>query len=328
MRRIFCVGLVVLLGAPWARAQSGGESADELFVRARGLMKTGDCAGALPLLERSHGLEPTLGTRLNMAMCEARLGKLTQARAHLTEVIEASAPGDDRRGHAERALRELVPRIPFVVVEIDTARHELEVVRLDGEVLLGMKPNEPYPINPGAHELEVVLVREAPQVRRFTVAERQLYTWSLGGLSAVTTTAATKAPKSTPRVSSDAPAPDFWTTRRTAAIVAGSASLTSFGLAVGFTLSARSIYDSSDAHCDADDRCDPTGIERRDRARMHGRIATMAATVGVAAAAGAAVLWFTGTPEAPRSSRSSRVGLRGNAFGHARSGSVVFEGSF
>jgi hypothetical protein len=328
MRRIFSVGLSVLLAAPGALAQPVNASAEELFVRARGMMKSGDCTSALPLLEQSHALEPTLGTRFNMAICESRLGKLVQAREHLLSVIDASAPEDNRRAHAERALRELVPRIPHLVLELDESRHELESVRLDGETLLGMKANEPYPVNPGSHELEVVLARDEPQVRRFSLAERQLYTWSLGGLSGVSAASAAPNPASSAPAPSDAPEPDFWNTRRTAAVVAGGASLASFGVAVGFTLNARSIYDSSDAECDADDRCSDEGIELRDRARERGRIATVAAAVGVAAGAAAAVLWLTASPERSSSSGSTRVGVRGNALGPARSGSIVLQGNF
>jgi hypothetical protein len=119
----------------------------------------------------------------------------------------------------------------------------------------------------------------------------------------------------------------FWSTRRTAAVVAGGASLASFGVAVGFVFSARSIYESSEPYCQANDVCEPTGIERRDDAREHGRIATVAATVGVTAAAAALTLWFSGSPD-ENSSRSVRLGVRGNAFAGAREGAVFLRGTY
>ena len=132
-------------------------------------------------------MEPTIGARFNMAICEGRLGMLTRAAEHLRSVIETSAPGDDRRAHAERALDELLPRIPHLVIELDPARHTIELVRFDGEPLPDLRANEPFAINPGSHELEVVLSGETPQTRRFSVTERQVYTWSLGGRGVVQT---------------------------------------------------------------------------------------------------------------------------------------------
>jgi hypothetical protein len=307
-------------------------SAEELFVRARALMKAGDCAGALPLLEQSHELEPTLGARFNMAICESRLGKLTQAAEHLQSVVEGSPPDDERRAHAERALKELLPRIPRLVVEIDEARHRLEVVRLDGETLVGLRANERFAINPGPHELEVRLSGEAPQLRRFDAAERQLYTWSVGAPLATT------IPPTSPQPSAVDPndsrgiereKPFVWTTQRKAAVVAGGASLAAFGIGTGFALSARSIYDSSEPDCPSGDFCEPAGIEKRDRARRHGSIATVSFTVGVASAFAAGLLWFTENAHQSALAPTLRVGVYGNGLtGRAKTGGIVLEGRY
>jgi hypothetical protein len=321
-RRQILTVLAVLVAVFPAAAQPPLESADELFVRARALMKAGDYADALPLLERSHALEPTLGTRFNMAICESRVGKLIQAREHLTSVIEESPREDARRVHAERALNELSPRIPHLVLELDDPRQELELVRLDDETLSEIEPNEPYPIDPGTHELEVVVARQAPQRRTFRVAERQMYTWSLGRRFATESKPVVRDDRATPPALKG----EFWTTRRTAAVVAGGASLASFGIAVGFVFSARSIYSSSEQYCNANDVCESEGVERRDHAREHGRIATVAATVGVAAAAAGVTLWLTGSQDSD-AAHSIRVGFRGGVAG-ARDSALVLQGSY
>jgi hypothetical protein len=302
------------------------ESAEALFVRARVLMKAGDCANALPLLEQSHTLEPTLGARFNMAICEGRLGKLTQALEHLRSVVDASAPSDERRSHAERALRDLMPRIPYLVLELDEARHELEFVRLDGERLSSLRVNEPFAINPGTHELEVVLARETPQTRRFRVVERQVFTWSLSGTSVAQPTTSGNQPNAgtaAPRDVTSASEP-VWTTQRVAAAVAAGTSVTAFGVGAGFALSARSVYDSS--ACTPNDVCDRNNMEIRDRARMQGKIATVAVTVGVASALGAVTLWFTGAPRDSTPSKP-RLGVHLSGAG-GDGGGIVIEGSY
>jgi hypothetical protein len=332
MRTCCAIGLLSgLLLAHSAGAEPAPESAEALFVRARTLMKMGDCANALPLLEQSHAIEPTVGARFNMAVCEERLGKLTQALEHLRSVIDASAPDDDRRAHAERALRDLLPRVPYLVLELDDARHALELVRLDGELLPALRVNQPFAINPGPHALEVVLASETPQVRRFSVAERQVYTWSLGGMRAAPIAGSqdTRGPAaSDSRASPPAESPErTWTTRRTVAVVAAGTSVAAFGVATGFGLSARSIYDSSDPYCTPDDICQPPGMEKRERARERGTIATIALTVGVASAFAAGTLWFAGAPSSPSRSKPVRVGVHFEG-GRAPGAGIVLEGSY
>jgi hypothetical protein len=295
-------------------------------------MKEGDCAGALPLLERSHASEPTVGTQFNMAICESRLGLLTRAKEHLQSVIEASAPGDDRRVHAERALLELLPRIPYLVLDLDSARHTVELVRLDGQTPSELRPNEPFAINPGPHELEVVLRGETPQLRRFNVLERQVYTWSLGGVGATRAVEPTVAPSTAPPRDSAEPEPrepTTWTEGRIVAAVAAGTSVVAFGVATGFAINARSTYAESEADCDANDICGPDGMEARELAHKQGNAATIAAAVGVAAAAGAVALWFIAAPRSSDGARSVQVGVRANGWaGSLRGGGIVVEGSY
>jgi hypothetical protein len=315
-------------------AEPASESADELFTRARSLMRTGDCAGALPLLEQSHAMEPTVGTRFNMAICEERLGKLTQAAVNLRSVIETSGSNDDRRAHAERALRELLPRIPQLVVELDATRHELELARLDGESLAALRPNEPFAINPGQHELEVVLVGETPQQRRFQIAERQVYTWSVGGTRTESPVSSPVAQDQRAANASDAPTATnvgpsdrVWTTQRTVAAVAAGTSVAAFGVATGFALGARSLYDTSKGDCTPDDICEPEGIDERERARTYGNVATVAVAVGVTSAVAAGILWFTGAPSSASRPGPLRVGFQFRG-GKAHHAGIVVEGRY
>lgn len=318
-----------------AFAQGSDDSAENLFARARALMKSGDCGRALPLLEQSHALEPSIGARFNMAICEARLGKLTRAADHLRSVLDDCAPGDDRRPHAEHALQELLPRIPRLFIEFDAEQHELESATLDGEELARSHLNQPLPIDPGRHELRVLLRGAPPHLHRFSVNERELYTWSLHGARDRPGIGTEPAPLSSahagPETDQHAQRAETlfqWTTRRTAAVVGGGAAVVAFGIATGFGISARSTYDSAQPHCPEGDRCRPEGIEIRDQARDQGRIATVAFTLGIAATAAAATLWFTGAPRSMERAKL-RVGLRTDtSVRMPRGGTILFEGSY
>jgi hypothetical protein len=324
--------LAALLFAVPTFAQAPTESAGELFVRARSLMKAGDCVNALPILEQSHALDPKLGTKLNLAICETRTGKLVEAAEHLRSVVESSPPADDRRVYAERALQELVPRIPNLIVELDVENQTLETVRLDGEVRPGLEANKPFAINPGEHAIEVVLTNQPEQGRRFSVGERQTYTWSLssvGQLSRVEGPAVVRAAESPTNRPAREPVPSsIWTTQREAAVVAGVVSLASFGVATGFALSARSIYASSDPECSANDVCSTDGVELRDQARERGRIATVALTVGIASAFATGTLWITGGPRTATSTSALRAGFRATGPAGERGASVVVQGQY
>jgi hypothetical protein len=55
------------------------KEADDLFKKARALIKEGKQAQACPLFEKSHALDPALGTLLNIADCYEATGRLVQA---------------------------------------------------------------------------------------------------------------------------------------------------------------------------------------------------------------------------------------------------------
>jgi hypothetical protein len=103
--------------------------------------------------------------------------------------------------------------------------------------------------------------------------------------------------------------------------------LASFGVATGFALSARSIYAS--AECGSDDFCSDEGVSTRTRAREHGNIATVAATVGLASALAAGTLWLTGGRSSPERSSTPRVVMRGTVSVRRADGvGFVLEGSY
>jgi hypothetical protein len=87
------------------------QRAEELFREAKQAIENGDLVLARDRLEASHRLDPAVGTLLNLAEVEARLGDVTNARRHYQEVVDkATAAGrTDRAAFAKQRL-DALPR--------------------------------------------------------------------------------------------------------------------------------------------------------------------------------------------------------------------------
>jgi hypothetical protein len=104
-----CLGAIVWGTArpAAALAPSPSDTSDDLFRRGRAAAQTGDCRTALPLFEQSQRLEPAVGTLLNLAVCEEKLGLLAAARAHLSQALALAPTGDVRRALIQERMAKL-----------------------------------------------------------------------------------------------------------------------------------------------------------------------------------------------------------------------------
>src|SRR6185369_4715015 len=92
--------LVLALTAPaFAEASSSDKAAAEaLFDEGRRLAQAGKFAEGCPKLEASQKLDPALGTLLNLADCNEKLGKTASAWAQYREATSlARAAGSAER---------------------------------------------------------------------------------------------------------------------------------------------------------------------------------------------------------------------------------------
>lgn len=85
-----------------AAADEGGaaSSAESLFREGRDAVKRGDYAVACPKFQESQRLDPAIGTLLNLALCEERWGRISEARLHFREVLASSDLDEQRRAIA------------------------------------------------------------------------------------------------------------------------------------------------------------------------------------------------------------------------------------
>ena len=139
-----------MLAASGARADET-DDAKALFERGRGLVKAGDNAGACPLFEQSLKIAPALGTKLNLAICWATIGRLVDAEQLFQQLIKETeeAHQPQRAQLAKDGLDKLSGRVPHV--KIDTSNLPAATsIDVDGKLVDG---GQPIAIDPGHHAI-------------------------------------------------------------------------------------------------------------------------------------------------------------------------------
>ena len=143
---------VWLVASPSAVESS---EADRLFESARTLVNAGKFAEACPLFERSLAVDEALGTLLNLADCQLKLGRTATAFNQFTRVVEWAQTTKDslRKAAAQKQLDGLREKLSVLVVHAP----EGATVLVDGVARAAAVTG--LPVDPGPHEIVV----ERPQ---------------------------------------------------------------------------------------------------------------------------------------------------------------------
>ncbi|HET9958377.1 MAG TPA: hypothetical protein VFQ61_27970 [Polyangiaceae bacterium] len=147
---------VLALIAGHARAQAVAQeiTAEAAFVEGVQLMKANRCPEALERFKESQELDPASGTLLDIAFCEAALGRTASAwlayRKALTLAVKSEKPQ-----HAQIAREQsekLAPELPRLTLLVSDAGRTWKL-RLDGAPL-AVSGASPLFVDPGKHVLE------------------------------------------------------------------------------------------------------------------------------------------------------------------------------
>lgn len=112
-----------------ARADDAA-GADVLFTQAKALMDQDKPAEACPKFEASYGLERRLGTLLNWADCEEKIGRIVQAEDHFREARDlAVRTGDPRSDYAEKRRSPLPARFAKLRLDVKMGAEKLQIWR-------------------------------------------------------------------------------------------------------------------------------------------------------------------------------------------------------
>jgi hypothetical protein len=186
--------------------------ADQLFVRARDLMKKGHTAEACPLLEKSQSLDPALGTLLNLADCYEQTGHGVQAYLRFNEAAGwAERTHEAKREEVARSrAAALKNRLSWLSLSAATPVPGLTATVLEFHVPLGTGA-ESVPLDPGSVTVTVAAPGYEPWSTQVTVGPAEVKAVSVPSLiplaAPVTGTSPADAPvTSTPPLMTSAPA--------------------------------------------------------------------------------------------------------------------------
>jgi hypothetical protein len=286
-RTIGSLAVLVALGTctSSAWAQGTAAAAEALFQQGRDEMAKGNYDSACGKLRQSDELDPALGTKLNLADCESKRGKLATAWELFKAVEQKLDPSDSRHAIAKQKRAAIEPQLPKLVLVLAQGAPPNTTVR-EGTAVLGSTAfGIELPLDPGQHELLV----SAPD------RTEMKYTVKLepGKITKVEVApGAAVAAKAAPIMAAPAPvtpaAPagptdtrDSKRTRTTGYVLGGIgvAGLVVGGVAGALTLGAKNTNDS---HCNATLHvCDSTGRDAASSGRVFGVMTTAGLAVGV-----------------------------------------------
>ncbi|WP_437679324.1 PEGA domain-containing protein [Sorangium sp. So ce131] len=169
---------------PAPRAPAPDSESDALTDKARQLFEEGVKAANASRWSDAHAsflaawrLKEHYQIASNLGVAELKLGKYREAAEHLTWYLrEAPETKVEQRRRAEAWLKEALPKVASVTVQVEPAGAEVTV---DG-ALVGKAPlTLPVFLDPGQHEIRARLDGHVPEKRAVTARAGQTETVSL-----------------------------------------------------------------------------------------------------------------------------------------------------
>ena len=291
--------------------------AEALFHEARRLEGEGRIEEACAKYDESQRQDPTLGTLLNFALCNEKLGNFPVAWTQFNRAAaEAARTGQaDRAEFARTHARDLEPKLPRLQIDVPKDSGVTDV-KVDGQPLGSGGWFLPLPYDAGEHVIELSGAGRVPQTLRatVTVAHVEHVTAPTLLVSAPMAPVSLEPPAS--QEASAQPADTGPSSPPTLGYVALGVGAVGIGVGTVFGVLALGKKGTVDDHCHGE-RCDPTGIDAASATRTLATVSTVGFVVGLAAAAGGAYLVLI----APKRSTARAVV-------HAGAGSVMLSGQW
>ena len=265
------------------------EEADQLFAEAKALMPS-NLNEACKKFDRSLQLNrDAIGTLLNVALCDEKLGRIASAVARFTEARDRAREGGlpEHQRAAESHLVVLEPQVPHLAVQLTQPLPETKVLVDDRLYALAALAN--IAIDPGEHVVVVSAPDRLPHRATFVIKPAERKAIVVPPLARAVTVASAR--------------------RRfgqIATVTGGVAFGTSIGLAFyGLHLHNQQFDQRNCSHRDnLQDGCNTTGQSNNERARTYGTVATVVGGLGLAVGAAGAVLWYL-APGSPQGADAS-----------------------
>lgn len=198
MSRLIAVTSWPLLTLTAVLAGAAPTAAEASYKKGVKLEAAGDVAAALAEFESTPAEKRDVATRVHIASCKRKLGRLLDARADLDALLATSALDESWRETIKSDLDVLDERIP--VIRITSARAD-STIAVDGRLV------EPgvVRVNPGEHVVTATRGSERVFERRVTLAEGASVDITIDPGPAPVATPSVVAPVSAPVPSERAP---------------------------------------------------------------------------------------------------------------------------
>jgi hypothetical protein len=164
---------VICASTSTAWAQSS--IAEALYQEGRQLMEAGRYSEACPKFEESQKLEPGMGTLLNLATCNEKLGKSATAWSQFSEAysILTKETDEQRAAYAKERRDTLAGTLSRITIQVpQTSRVAGIVISLDGVAVGSAAWGLAVPVDPGAHTIKAEAPGYQPWEGRFEIAAR------------------------------------------------------------------------------------------------------------------------------------------------------------
>ena len=282
------------LAAPAAHADPAPdpkiEKADRLFAEGKALLSSNLLQACAKFDESLHENPAAIGTLLNVALCDEKLGRVASAFAKFAEARDrAKEQGLTQHIRAaEEHLATLAPSVPHVTVKLTETLPETKI--LIDDTIIAPDAIGNVAVDPGERVIVVSAPARLPYRARFTISTAQHRDLVVPVLARSVTIKSSQL-----RIG------------QIAAIVG----VASIGTGIGIGLYARNLYrdqfsddlqDDKCHHVNGHDLCPSARQPRTDRARTLGNVGTVVGIAGVLTAGVGAYLWFrspastSGTP--------------------------------
>jgi hypothetical protein len=307
MRCVWSAAIVVVCAfACDAQAQAGADTAGDkaaaeaLFDEGRKLMAERQYTQACAKFQASQGLDPGVGTLLNLADCFEKAGRTASAWAQFRETISAAhkAGSAERERVARQRAQQLEPKLSYLTI-VTSKQANVSVTR-DGVEIEAAVLDTAIPIDPGTHVIAASGEGKRSWSSQVSVGEQADH-------ASITIPVLADEPIAPPPMAAvELPAPPPTTavsqpvaerssgdTQRVVAVVAAAIGVVGVATGTVFGIKAASSLSDAKTHCDPYPHCAGKGAELAKDAQNSGTISTIAFIVGGVGLVSGAILWFS-----------------------------------
>jgi hypothetical protein len=278
-----------------AAADPKVERADEFFAEGKALLDSNLLQACAKFDESLRYNPAAIGTLLNVALCDEKLGRIASAVAKFSEARDR-AQEQGLTQHilaAKQHITALEPDVPHLTIRLTESLPDTKILVDDHLVLPDALTS--IAIDPGERIIVVNAPDRLPYRTQVIIGKAEHKDIVIPALARSVTIRSSQ--------------------RRIGQLLTltGGAAL---GTGIGLGLYARNLYHKQFGHtqpgdglCTTDGICEPTGQKQTQRARTLGNVATAVVAAGIVVAAVGAYLWYSAPQGTPHETSDKKLAI-------------------